>query len=136
MSSLLDHFHSHDPEVGMWHFTTSQPVDPSLPVALLVERMYQGAVLVDCNEAFASMYGAHDKSQMIGLPLSDLLPVTDQNMRFLEALVTNNFKLEGYATKEVDQNGRPVHFINDVEVTFENGFITGAIGRQRTTDPT
>jgi len=117
---------------AIWRIEMAEPVQVNLPVDEQIERFYQSAFLAECNQAMARMYGYELSEEIIGARLGDLLVREDQsNIEYLRAFVNSNYRLEDAESHELDRDGNPKFFLNNLIGIVENGFLTRAWGTQR-----
>lgn len=117
---------------GVWRCELSEPIDVSLAKAAQIDLMYERAVLAECNDAFARMYGYKDASEIVGTRLSALLVREDpMNQEYLAAFVEAGYRLSDVMSHEKDAKGNSRYFSNSLVGIVENGKLTRAWGTQR-----
>src|SRR5216117_448413 len=80
-------------------------IDPPVPVALpeeeLIDRLYERARIVECNDAMARMYGYTDAAELIGTRLADLHDVNDPaNREQIRGFIRAGYRLADSETRE------------------------------------
>ena len=118
------------PTLAVWRFELETPVRTADPVDAQVVAIYRLARLADCNEATARMYGYTRVADLIGTPLSALLPDVPQNRELLRRFVTGGYRLANEESHEVDRYGAPKVFVNNFVGLVRNGRLIGALGAQ------
>lgn len=117
---------------AIWRIEMDEPVSVSLSTDEQIEQFYRDAVLAECNQAMAKMYGFDSIDEIIGARLGDLLVREDEsNVEYLRAFINSNYRLEDAESHEVDRNGNPKFFLNNLIGIVENGFVKRAWGTQR-----
>lgn len=117
---------------GIWRFELEEPVPTNLSAAEQVERFYLHGYLAECNDAMAAMYGFSGAEEVVGARLGDFLPRSvPENQEYLESFVRSGYRLTDAASEEVDRDGRPKHFLNNLTGIVEDGLLVRAWGTQR-----
>jgi signal transduction histidine kinase/DNA-binding response OmpR family regulator len=117
---------------AVWRVEMEVPVDTSLPADAQLEQFYRHTYLAECNDAMAHMYGYGAAAELVGARLGDLLPQTDPaNLEYLRAFVGSGYRLTEAESNEVDRDGRPRHFVNNLYGIVQGGRLVRAWGSQR-----
>jgi len=117
---------------GIWRFELEEPVPVDLPEDEKIERFYRHAYLAECNDVVARMYGFTRAEEIVGVPLADFLPRSvPENVEYLRAFIRSGHKLADAESEEVDREGKPKRFLNNLTGIVENGFLVRAWGTQR-----
>ncbi|MBS1795400.1 MAG: PAS domain S-box protein [Acidobacteria bacterium] len=117
---------------GVWRIELERPVPVDLPADEQIELFFRYSVLAECNEAMARMYGFAAAGELVGARLGELLPPEDQNnIDYLRAFIASNYRLENAESREIDRDGRPKIFLNNLTGIIENGSVVRAWGTQR-----
>ena len=137
MDPVDNHNNLHDHEVeegeqpvGMWRIHLEKPISVHLSPAAQIDLMYQYAVLSECNDAMAKMYGLATASDLIGKRLGEMLPSNRHNLEYLSAFIANHYELKDAQSQETDHEGRLILITNNLQGVVENGYLTEAIGYQ------
>ncbi|MFL6193937.1 MAG: ATP-binding protein [Thermoanaerobaculia bacterium] len=116
---------------GIWRFELDEPVPVDLPVDVQVEHFFKRSVLAECNRAMARMYGLEDEREILGARLGQLLPPDDpHNLRYLQAFIESGYRLTDAESHEVDSEGCPKIFLNNLFGVVEDGLLVRAWGTQ------
>ncbi|MFL6262958.1 MAG: ATP-binding protein [Thermoanaerobaculia bacterium] len=116
---------------GIWRFELEEPIPIDLPVDEQIELAYQHGVLAECNRVMAQMYGLADESEILGARLGQLLPATDpHNVKYLRNFVESGYRLTGAESHELDAEGNPKVFLNNLVGVVEDGRLVRAWGSQ------
>ncbi|WP_242072504.1 PAS domain S-box protein [Microcoleus sp. FACHB-68] len=117
---------------GIWCFELEQPISIESSADEQIQLFYQYGYLAECNDIMAQMYGFSVAQDIIGLRLNDFIPRSDDhNIEYLRAFIGSGYRLIDAESHEVDSNGNPKHFLNNLVGTVENGFVVRAWGTQR-----
>ena len=117
---------------AIWRIELDQPVPVSLAPEAQIDRFYAHAMLAECNEAMAQMYGFASAAELVGVRLGDLLPRDDQqNLDYLRHFIASGYHLAEAESNEVGRDGQPRHFVNNLFGVVENGHLVRAWGSQR-----
>ena len=117
---------------AVWRVELEVPVSTSLPPEAQIEQFYRYAYLAECNDAMARMYGYAAAADLVGVRLGDLVPQSDPaNLAYLRAFIDTGYRLSEAESNEVDREGRPRYFVNNLTGIIEDGRIVRAWGSQR-----
>ncbi|MBA2457716.1 MAG: PAS domain S-box protein, partial [Gemmatimonadales bacterium] len=117
---------------GVWR----AEVDPPLPIEAeeeeQVRRCATTARLVDCNEAMLRMYACVEPAQLVGSRLGDSFDLSDpRSLGFFRAFVRGGYRASDLESNELDRNGEPRSFLNNLVGVVENGQLTRIWGTRR-----
>ncbi|HEY4592631.1 MAG TPA: ATP-binding protein, partial [Thermoanaerobaculia bacterium] len=116
---------------GIWRFELAEPIPVDLPAEEQVELAYEHGVLAECNLVMARMYGLTAESEILGARLGQLLPATDpHNLKYLRNFVESGYRLTGAESHELDAEGNPKVFLNNLVGVVEDGKLVRAWGTQ------
>jgi PAS domain S-box-containing protein len=116
---------------GIWRCELEEPVPVELPLDEQIERFYRHAFLAECNRGMARMYGLSEPAELIGARLGDLLPRSDtHNVEYLRSFVRAGYRLSGAESHELDREGKPKYFLNNLIGVLENGRLMRVWGTQ------
>ena len=114
---------------GVWRVELEEPMPLGLPEDDQVDHFYAYAVMGECNDAMARMYGLESASDLAGVALGDLLPRSDpHNVDFLRSWVRNGYRLIEAESHERDVHGRDRYFLNNFIGIIENGLLRAGLG--------
>ena len=117
--------------VGIWRYEVRSPVSCGLPEDEQIELYYSAGYLAECNEAMAQMYGLARAEELVGAALGDLLPRSDpHNVEYLRSFIHSGYRLVGAESHEVDKDGNPKTFLNNLVGVIEGGALVRAWGTQ------
>ncbi len=117
---------------AIWRIELDEPVSVNLPPDEQIKLYYRYCVLAECNQAMARMYGFDSIEEIVGARLGDLLIETDQtNHDYLRSFIDSDYRLEDAESHEIDRDGKPKIFLNNLIGIVENGFLVRVWGTQR-----
>jgi PAS domain S-box-containing protein len=117
---------------GIWLMEMEEPLAITRREDEQVEAFYKYGILKECNNVMARMYGMSNARELIGARLSDLLiPSNPANIEYLKAFIRSGYKLTDAESQEVDVEGKPKFFLNNLIGIIENGFVMRVWGTQR-----
>lgn len=117
---------------GIWRIEVEAPIAIALSVEQQVDAFYKSAVLAECNDAMARMYGFDEASSLVGKRLGELLVREDsRNSAYLSAFVQSGYRLQGAQSHEVDKDGNARVFENGLVGIIKDGNLVRAWGTQR-----
>ena len=116
---------------GIYRFEFEQPIPINLPVEEQVELVYRHCRLAEANATYAAMYNEDSPETLIGLRLSDVhVMESEQNRAIVRAVVKSGYQLRNAETKEVDLEGNPRYFLNNITTIIRNGCALGGWASQ------
>jgi len=117
---------------AIWRYELEQPISASLSADEQIELLFKYAYLAECNDAMTRMYGYEKADQIVGARLRDLLDASDpQNIAVLRAFKDSGYRLADFETHELDKDGNPKYFLNNLSAIQENGAFVRGWGTQR-----
>jgi PAS domain S-box-containing protein len=117
---------------AIWRFELEEPVPTELPVDEQIELCYRHGYLAECNDAMAEMYGFSHAGEIMGARIGDLfVPDDPNNLNFLRAFINSGYRMAEAESHEVDREGNPKYFLNNLVGIVEGGRLLRAWGTQR-----
>ena len=117
---------------AIWCCEIEQPISPHLEEVEQLDLAMRFGYLTECNDAMAQMYGFDKASDLVGARLSDLMPPTPKNQRYLLDFMRRGYRLVDAESEEIDRDGNVKYFLNNlVGVVNEQGALFRAWGVQR-----
>jgi PAS domain S-box-containing protein len=117
---------------GTWRFELEEGLDTDLPEDEQIDHFYRHAYLAECNDVVARMYGFARAEEIVGALLEAFLPRSSpENEAYLRAFVRSGYRLTDAESEEVDREGNPKLFLNNLTGIFEDGVLVRAWGTQR-----
>jgi PAS domain S-box-containing protein len=110
----------------------TEPIPISLSEDEIIELMYRHAHLIECNDAFARMFGKEKAGDLIGLRLADTLVRSDlRNVAFLRSFIRSGYRVQDLESFETDADGNLRCIANSVFGVIEDGCLTRTWGVRR-----
>ncbi len=117
---------------AIWRFELEEPVSIDLPEDEQIDICYRHGYLAECNDAMAEMYGFASAKEIIGARLGDLLVRDDpNNIAFLRAFIRSGYRLTEAESHELDKDGNPKYFLNNLVGIIEGRKLLRGWGTQR-----
>lgn len=116
---------------GFYLVEPTEPISVDISVEDQIDRLYESKV-VECNDAFARMYGYPSAEQIVGATLTQLhgSAAVPSNRAFLERFIEDGYRIQSDLSHERDQHGRPVTFSNNAVGVVEGGKLLRVWGTQ------
>jgi PAS domain S-box-containing protein len=122
----------HQSSEGIWRFELEQAVDPGWPQDRQIDAFFAHAVLAECNDAMARMYGYDRADQLVGARLGQLLLKDDPaNVEYLRQFIRSGYRLSDAESHERAKDGAEKYFLNNLIGVVEGGMLVRAWGSQR-----
>ena len=117
---------------GIWCAELNEPMHIKTPLEEMIAYCYYNSFIAECNDAFALMYGFTNAAEMIGMPLSRIMPKENPvNIEYLAKFFSNGFKVIEEISYEYHKDGKPSVYVNNMVGIIEGDFIKRAWGIQR-----
>jgi PAS domain S-box-containing protein len=117
---------------GIWRVELDQPLAPGLVEDAQIEHFYAHAVLAECNDAMARMYGHQHAAEFVGARLEDLLPRSDpHNVEYLRAFIRSGYRLTDAESHGRSRDGEERYFLNSLVGIVEDGRLLRSWGSKR-----
>lgn len=116
---------------GIYLFELKQQIPVNMPVDEQIKEIYKGDI-AECNDVQAKMYGYSKADEVIGKLLSEFHGGTDnpENIEFLRLFIESGYRITNAISSEVDKDGNPVWFSNNVIGIVENDYLVRIWGTQ------
>ncbi len=117
---------------GIWRIDLDKAIHIETPLDGLINYCYNHACVAECNDNFARMYGYEKAADIIGTPISKILPDDNPSNRdYFIRFFSNGFKVENELSYETDKEGNEVILLNNMVGIIEGDYIKRAWGTQR-----
>ncbi len=117
---------------GVWRCDVRVPIDVRLSEDEQIDLIYAHSYLAECNDAMARMYGLDSAEQIVGVPLSELLPRSDPgNIEYLRAFFRGGYRISDAESHELGRDGESRYFLNNMIGIVRDGHLIRAWGSQR-----
>lgn len=117
---------------GIFRLEFNRPIPIDLPMDEQVRLFYSEGYLAECNEVFATMYGAPVK-KLIGITLTELHGSADneENFEAQRAFIRNQYRLADVETQEIDRHGNILAILNSAFGVIHKGRLLRIWGTQQ-----
>jgi len=115
--------------------------NPPIPISLPIEEQFKLSVkhgkIAECNDAFARMYGASSRTEMLDKPYIEFYGEEgyEANMEGNLAFYRQGYKIDDFETEELNLKGEKVYFTNNVVGIIRDGYFVSTWGTQRDITP-
>ena len=117
---------------GIWRVELTEPMPITLPEEEQIDWYYEHAVLRQCNLGLARMYGYDSIENVVGLPMRILMPPENPvNLDLSRQFIRSGYRLVDAESREVNQDGRELVFLNNMVGILENDKLKGEWGTNR-----
>jgi PAS domain S-box-containing protein len=117
---------------GIWRFELEESLPADLPEEEQVAHFYRHAYLAECNDVLARMYGFTRAEEIVEARLEAFLPRSvPENVEYLLAFIRSGYRLANAESEEMDREGKPKRFLNNLTGIVQNGLLVRAWGTQR-----
>jgi len=117
---------------GVWRAAVEPPVPVEAPEDEQVDRCIRQVRLVEVNDAMLRMYGCTEPEHLLGSQLSSTFDLADpRSIEFFRAFVRSGYRTVELESYEVDRQGAPHWFVNNLLGMVEDGRLTAIWGTQR-----
>jgi two-component system, cell cycle sensor histidine kinase and response regulator CckA len=117
---------------GVWRAEVDPPIPVDAPENEQIERCTRHARLVEVNEAMTRMYGYASEAEILGTQLSSTFDLDDpRSLDFFRSFVRSGYRTVELESHELDRQGAPRWFVNNLLGVVEEGFLTAIWGTQR-----
>jgi PAS domain S-box-containing protein len=117
---------------AIWRFELEEPVSIDLAEDEQIDLCYRHGYLAECNDAMAAMYGFSHAGEIVGARLGDFLVRDDEsNVEYLRAFIRSGYRLAEAESHELDRDGNPKYFLNNLVGIIEGRQLLRAWGTQR-----
>jgi len=116
---------------GIYLFEPNEPIPITLPIDEQIRKIYEGNI-IECNDRQAKMYGFMKAEDLKGVSLAEFHGGTDkpENIEFIRSWIKADYRITNAISSEVDKDGNPVWFRNNLIGIVEHGFLKRVWGTQ------
>ena len=117
---------------GIWRVELKEAMHIYMPVEQMLTHCFKYAYIAECNDAFARTYGFQNAEEIIGSPLSKILPADNPtNIDYLVRFFKNGFRAHDEISYELDRDGNELIFLNNMIGVIEGEYTSRSWGTQR-----
>jgi len=115
--------------------------NPPIPISLPIEEQFKLSVkhgkIAECNDAFARMYGAASRLEMLGKPYIEFYGEEgyEANMEGNLTFYRQGYRIDDFETEEFNLKGEKIYFTNNVVGIIRDGYFVSTWGTQRDITP-
>lgn len=109
---------------SIWCFEPKdeKPYPANLGENELVNLIISDSIIAECNDAMAGMYRVKRREDILGRPLSSVMPPAEQdNILNLQTFIRNNYRLTDLEKEDVDDQGQSRITVCNMLGTMDNG---------------
>lgn len=118
---------------GIYHISFTSPIPLDLPIEEQYIRFKRDGYFLECNDAFAKLYGHEGGKVLNGMPVTkfvDGIPDAGMAVTFPD-FAKSNYIMLNKASREWNDKGEYVHLLNNVFGIIEKNELKGIWGTQR-----
>ena len=114
---------------AIWRVDFNPPIPTDLPETEIIQRVLQTGMVVECNDAYANLYGYANSKAATGILLKSLLgeEPAKEDLDVLTEFVKSKFRLDNMETFS-DDDGRPRYFVSNIIGIMDAGKLVTAWG--------
>ncbi|GEM_PF-423399 len=117
---------------GIYLMEAARPIPTTLPEDEQIAAYVNTTRLAQSNDTLAQMYGFTSASELIGAKLYTVMPASGpHNVEYLRAFIRAGYRLTDVESHEVDRDGKPKYFLNNLCGVIKDGALHRAWGTQR-----
>jgi len=117
---------------AVWCLDVEPPCSITLSVDAQVDHFYEHGYLTECNDVMARMFGVSNAAEIVGLPMSNLLPRSrPENLEYLKAFIQSNYRLADAELQEPDSDGKVKCFLNNLVGIIREEAVARVWGTKR-----
>jgi PAS domain S-box-containing protein len=116
---------------GIYRFEYDQPISLSLPIDEQTKLVYEYFQVAEANLTYAVMYAKERPEDIVGLRLTGVhVAESAQNQTFIQDVVENDHQIRNAESEEIDYEGNPRYFLNNISSIIEDGQAIGGWASQ------
>lgn len=117
---------------GIWRYEGDKPMPISIQEDAQIKYILKNAYLVECNDAYARMYGLTKAEEIIGSRLTDVFLISDaHNLEIIRAFIRSGYRLQDVIVHDIDTYGNIHYMMCSFTGIIENGCLVRVWGVQR-----
>jgi PAS domain S-box-containing protein len=118
---------------GVSYIEPLQPIKISADTSEQVELILNNGILIECNDAFARLYGFHSQNDVIKKPLKSIFEaeLLQDISTLFEAFIHAGYRLTDYQTVEHLKKGKSRYFIHNIIGEIHGNKLVGIWNAQR-----
>ena len=117
---------------AIWRVENLVPLPVDASEDEQIDLIYAHAVLAECNDVMAQMYGFGGAEELMGKSVAELMPREEaENVEYLRQFIRSGYRLTEAESREFDRDGNEKYFLNNLVGIVEGGRVVRAWGMQR-----
>ncbi len=117
---------------GVYRIENRNGISIDASVSEVVEEFFEQAMITECNDAMAAMYGYNSAAAFVGTPLKKVMdPANPANRELIRRFVASGLRLADTECSKVDEDGTERWFRKSLVGQIENGLFVRTWGIQR-----
>jgi PAS domain S-box-containing protein len=117
---------------GVYRIENRHGISIDASVSEVVEQFFEQAVITECNDAMAAMYGYESAEAFAGTPLKKVMdPANPANQELIRRFVASGLRLADAECSKVGEDGTERWFRKSLVGQVENGLFVRTWGIQR-----
>jgi PAS domain S-box-containing protein len=108
-----------------------RPLPLALPPEAQVDWIFREAFVVAVNDRYAHACGYGGAEEVVGRPLTDIMPRTPENEAMERALVQGGHRIVEARSEELDRHGGRKVMLNSIVGRIEDGHVLDYVGTAR-----
>jgi PAS domain S-box-containing protein len=98
---------------GIWRFDLKEPVSTEDPVEEQMKLLFENAVVAECNDSMANIYGYKKAEELEGKSLKDVLQQNEKNLHGLYHFIEAGYRVND-AESVYNKEGHSSYFLNNL----------------------
>ncbi len=116
---------------GIFRAEPLKPIPITQPVSRQIDHILNTAVLVECNDAMARIFGYARGDDLVGKQIEALVPPTSDAVTTARTFIENGYRIRDVETVEYDTHGQAHTILSSVVGIVKYDLLIGAWGIQR-----
>ena len=116
---------------GMWRLEIEEPLPISLPEEEQIQHLVRFGVIAEANDIMARMHGYARADEIVGTRLNDVLADGAASAGHIRAFIRGGYRLTDAVTEQLDADGKPRCFLNQIIGIVEEDRLVRAWGIRR-----
>ncbi len=107
--------------IGIWKIVMNEPMSLELSEGELMEHCNSHAVIADCNQRTAEIYGYSHPSDLIGKPVREIMDLKDSRIKgYIREFISGNYRSSNQEYRDKNRSGNDIHLLLNITGILEN----------------